>query len=340
MSLSLPPSGSSKSHGSRTVGDYPDLGQVSKMRPGFDPRGLGSGGTRRRRSSPAGDAASLKVVKRIVIVLGVMLLAMAVSAVVWVFDGQKKSTDGTSSFIPLSSDAPDKKDSSPPVPKELVRKARQMVEAKRPADLPDIVRLAGRTPEALLEKLAEMAKQDGEVSDVTYIGPMQNLTQPLEAVLVAFVSKRNRIVLFSPDSNGDWMIDFDAYARATSLPWDEILSGKNVEATVRVYVSLDSYYNGRFSNEDEWSCNGMASPDEGNLMFGYAKKGSNIDQAIRDSLKFKLDTGPAQSSRMLRMTLQIRHQEGDDKRQFEIVRVIADDWGTPQRPLEDHYQTH
>jgi hypothetical protein len=279
-------------------------------------------------------------VKRIVIFLGVLLLAIVVSAVVWVFSGQKKAADGSSSFSSLSGDSADKKDSPPPVPKELVRRTRQMVEAKRQADLPDVVRLAGRSPEALLEKLAEMAKRDGEVSDVTYIGPMQNLTQPLEAVLVTFVSKRNRIVLFSPDSDGDWMIDFDGYARATSIPWDEILSGKNIEATVRVYISLDSYYNGRFSNEDEWSCNGMASPDEGNLMFGYAKKDSAIDQAIRDSLKFKLDTGPAQSSRMLRMTLQIRHQEGDEKRQFEIIRAIADDWGTPPRALEDHYQTH
>ncbi|MDB6078844.1 MAG: hypothetical protein JWO82_2591 [Akkermansiaceae bacterium] len=313
------------------------------MRPGFDPRSPGRNGGG-RRSSSSGRLPELRTVKKFVVIsLSVLALVALVSVSVWLLRGQKNapnsrnsSADTASGFIgDLGSDGAN--DSAPPPEKKLVKIATEMVEATRPTDLPDIVRLAGRKPEALLAKLQEMAKDDGEVSNVSYIGPVQNLTQPLEAVLVSFRNKRNRIALFCPDKQGQWLIDFDSYSRSTSTPWNELLSGGNAEATVRVYVSMDSYYNGRFSEESEWSCNGLASPDQPTLMFGYTPKNSPVDRAIRESLRFKLNSGLAESSRMLRMTLGIKHQEGDDKRQFEIVRVIADDWATPARALDERY---
>ena len=39
-------------------------------------------------------------------------------------------------------------------------------------------------------------------------------------------------------------------------------------------VAKDSYYNGPFRDETQWSCYGMASPDLDVVLLGYCRQGS------------------------------------------------------------------
>jgi len=311
------------------------------MRPGIEPRGPSRVGGRRRSSG--GGSSAIRAAKRTFWAIGIAVVLIVTGIVVWVFAGQ--STKPATAAHPTHSDSeifraagdPPAQDTPPPSTKQMLKMAKTFVEATQPSDLPGLVHLNGKKPEELFERMVAMAKADGSVAKIIDLGAMPNLTLPLQGVVVTYGEQRNRLILFCPDAEGQWLIDFDAFARASSIPWKELLSDQDRTGTVRVYLSQDTYYNSRFSDDSQWACYGMKSPDEPTLVFGYTPKNSPVDQAITEALRFKLSTATSVGSSLLRMTLEIRHVPGDETRQFEIVRAIADDWATPTRPLDAHY---
>lgn len=217
----------------------------------------------------------------------------------------------------------------PPVLESLVR---EFLAARSPEDLAPRVRGSSQRPEDIVAKLAGLEAGDGRIHSIRYRGPIDSLCMQLESVLVNFSSGHNRVALLSPDAGGKWRVDFDAFDRHVVPAWDALLSNEVLEGTVRVFVSADNYYNGRYTEED-WVCFSMASPEHETIMFGYVPRDSRQLAALISALR---RNGQGSSVPMQRMTLDIRHTGTGENRLFEITRVLADDWALGSQPFQDH----
>lgn len=216
-----------------------------------------------------------------------------------------------------------------PDPAVLENLVNSLLAAKTPRQLAALIRPSDQPAEDVLAKLAGLEKVDGKVVSVQYGGPVQSLCLQIEAVTVTFDSGRNRIALLAPDSAGIWRVDFDAFDRHVTTPWNDLLSGSPQEGTVRVFTRPDNYYNGIYQNDREWVCYGFATADHETLMFGYTPRGGKQHAAMADALRTVAAAG------MKRMTLGIRHTGSGDRRQFEITRVLSDDWALGDTALDE-----
>jgi hypothetical protein len=215
---------------------------------------------------------------------------------------------------------------------ELVKGA---VELRDPGKFGDYFRMDGTDPGQVLEFLREMENNDGEVTGYSWLSSMDANGMLLDGVLVSTIrdgKPKNRLALLTPDEQGVWRIDFDAFARSVEPSWEEIRNGSAAEALVRVIIANDSYFNGPFRDEARWKCFAMASPDTDQILLGYAAKGSAQLEAL-DTILAE-DDSQTGAKAMKRVTLKLKHHDGADSRQFEITRVLAEDWVLSDTPLD------
>lgn len=218
----------------------------------------------------------------------------------------------------------------PPTP-VLEKTVSTFLAARTPDELEPLIRGSSQRPDRIAAKLAELETEDGRITTVSYFGPIESRNLQLESVVVNFNSGRNRIALLAPDPAGVWRVDFDAFDRHVTTDWTTLLTGDPNETTVRIYACLDNYYNGCYANDREWACYGLASPDHETLMFGYVLRGSPQHMAMAQLLR-RLPKSIMPTVK--RMTLDLRHTGTGDRRQFEIVRVMADDWALGDEPFD------
>jgi len=170
--------------------------------------------------------------------------------------------------------------------------------------------------------------RDGAISRSNWLSSIDGDGILLEGVQVAFKGNDKpveRLALLTPDNQGVWKMDFEAFARSVRPSWQELLENQAEQATVRVFVGRDAYFNGPFSDEKQWTCYGIASPDVDVLLRGYCKAGSVEESTMERML--------ADGARMCRATLEIRRVKDADSKQFEITRILAKDWVVPDGNL-------
>jgi len=212
-------------------------------------------------------------------------------------------------------------------------------------------------PADIVKFLNEMGEKEGNASSYTWLGSVDANGMLLDGVKVGFDGEdklRDRIALLTPDAAGAWKVDFDAFSRKVTPAWEDILRNKVDEAVVRVVVAKDSYYNGPYRDDSQWSCFGMASPDHEQILLGYCKKGSPQDLALEritsgNDLLEKvarplnqrarplIDAGPS-SNVLNRAVLEIRRVADAGQRQFEITRVLAQDWVMGSLPFDENFK--
>ena len=146
-----------------------------------------------------------------------------------------------------------------------------------------------------------------------------------------------RLAFLTPDDKGVWKVDFDAFARSSRPSWKDLLERRADHAQVRVFVAKDAYYNGPFLDDSRWVCYGMVSPEakallpEGQeLLRGYCKVGSPQAKAME-----RIFAGGRAGSQA--GDLGDPQEEGADSRQFEITRVLAEDWVLPPKPFDEKF---
>ncbi len=146
----------------------------------------------------------------------------------------------------------------------------------------------------------------------------------------------SRLAFLTPDGFGRWKIDYESFARIVKPSWSDLLEKKADQGLVRVFVAKDSYYNGPFKDESEWICYGMASPDTSVVPMGYCRKNSPqakaLERIVADS------EGGLDRHGLNRATLEIRRPEGAEDRQFEITRVLAEDWVLSPKPFDGNFK--
>ena len=166
--------------------------------------------------------------------------------------------------------------------------------------------------------------------------------QLIDGVMVTYPGNgipTERLAFLVPDENGVWKVDFEGFARVSRPSWHELIQGTAQRSEVRVVVAKDAYYNGPFRDEGAWACfamasfdtKGLLSDDEGvDILRGYCKAGSPQERAMGRIL--------AGEQQMVRATLEIRRVEGADRRQFEITRVLSDEWVKSPEAYDKRFQ--
>ena len=206
---------------------------------------------------------------------------------------------------------------------ELVNKALAL---RDPSKVETYFRTGSSTPEAVVAFLESMEQNDGKLVDVQWHGSMDANGLLLEGILINTLKDskaRSRLATLTPDAQGVWKIDFDAFVRKTDPSWEVLLSPAGGSGMVRVVVGRDSYYNGPFADDLQWACYGMGSLDTDEILMGYCRV--NTPQAL--AMERILAIHSANFGRHLpRVTLTLVRPAGAEMRQFEITGILAEGW--------------
>lgn len=309
----------------RHAGDAPNMGRVSRM-PGT---GLPKGERRKRKRSEGGRNSKVRQGRALAIKIWSVMLASAALVCLGVgfwfgFRPSEKKTSGQVAAPPVPVETPRKAIRFPaPSEDEAIEIVKKGLAVRDVAEVPDHFRTETIPYAGVVDFLSSLQTGDGTVGNLEWLGSMDANGLQLEGVIVHFTGSgkpRNRIALLTPDTKGVWKTDFDAFARATDPSWPEFLEKRADSIKARIYVAQDSYYNGPFSDESQWVCYGLASPDTEEIFFGYCKVGSPQANAMKWILSKDLSLG--------RATVEIRRIPDAQPRQFVIARVIAEDWVT------------
>jgi len=313
----------------RLVGDAPSLGRVSRMagdsRRQSRRRSRGARGRRKNRFA----ILSWSIVV-CVLACGVIGAAIFMWLRVRVGDGgavaqQMLAVPEVVVRVPAKFPSPTEE--------EILGMAQRALAIRDPKVIPDYFRLGAASPDGVIEFLESLEALDGELQESRWLGSVDANGLSLDGVLLLFEKHgkvRERAMIFTPDDAGLWKIDFEGFARVVKPSWREILKGGGTPATVRIYLMLDSYYNGPFSDDRQWISYGIGSPDTSEILTGYCRVGTPQAEAIRRIL---LTDEP-----LIRVTLEIARVEGGSARQFEITRVLAEDWVMGAKPFDESFK--
>ncbi|MEP2776385.1 MAG: hypothetical protein ABJQ29_16785 [Luteolibacter sp.] len=162
---------------------------------------------------------------------------------------------------------------------------------------------------------------DGKIDPVGFSGFSANggVVYKNGEAAVSFLTadQEHRQLVFSEGKDG-LKIDWESWAGWSDLPWKEILESKPTDPVlVRVISKPVPYYNFGFSDDSEWVSYLLLSPDQLHTLYGYAKRGSSIDEQLR----------PADPNGSMAVTLKIRFPKGGASgSQVEIEQFLADGW--------------
>lgn len=204
---------------------------------------------------------------------------------------------------------------------EIVKRA---IANRDPDRLESLFRMGAATRAEVLDFLKTSDQRDGLVDHYEWLSSMDVDGLLMEGVLVVYKSNDKpveRLAFLTPDEAGTWKLDFEAFARTVKPSWNDLLEKGADQAVVRVFVGKDVYFNGPFSDDKQWVCYGIASPDTEVLLRGYCKVGS--------TLAASMDKLFSDGKNLSRATVEIRRVNDGEARQFEIVRLMATDWVVP-----------
>lgn len=250
--------------------------------------------------------------------------------------GARQAADPTAEGLPPAIEERVVSEFPSPSEDEALKLVKQALQVREPAKVASFFRTGGAQPEEVLGFLRDLEKTDGPVTRYDWLSSMDANGILIDGVLVVTTLDggfRNRLALMTPDDKGVWRIDFEAFARKVSPSWHDLLEKHDAQGTVRVIVAKDSYFNGPFREESEWSCFGMATPDAEGVMMGYCRKGSPQETAMKKIIDAAELLEGARA--VDRATLEVRRVPGSESRQFEIVRVLAEDWIVTDRPFDE-----
>jgi hypothetical protein len=215
---------------------------------------------------------------------------------------------------------------------------------REPATVEEFFHPGSASPEEVVDFLRKIDSAEGRVDGFAWLSSMDANGLLIDGVLVRTIldgKVRSRMAFLTPDEQGKWKIDFNAFARTVEPSWSELLEMGAAEGTVRVNVAKDTYYNGPFGDDRQWVCYGMVSPDTEVVMLGYCRKDSPQARAMERIVMDEnaLPGGmpgalPGTAKAPKRATLAIRRVEGAESRQFEITRVLAQDWVLSETPFD------
>ncbi len=210
---------------------------------------------------------------------------------------------------------------------DLVKKALAIRDEK---EVPNYFRLGRSSPAEVVGFLRRLHETEGEPQFFDWLSSMDANGMLLDGVMVTYPSQEDeskRLAFLTPNEKGRWLVDYEAFARVVTPGWKDLLQKGTEQGMVRVLMASDNYYNGPFREEEGWLAFGLASPDIDEILVGYARKGSPQFDSLQRMFGKEVSTR--------RATLEIRKVEGAGPRQFEISRVLAEDWVLSGSPFDE-----
>ncbi len=320
----------------RSFGDAPVLGKV----PRSPQSAVRDSGHLRTRSSRRLRNARRKVLAwslllsitaaGVLIAFTVMFFSKARSG-----NGMRKDAIASPSETAESTTGLVKKTELPSLGKSEARKLVVAAMGNRePSKVGNYFRLAtGTAPGTVIGSLESIERTEGEIIRYEAAPALYANGTLMERVIVhlgADGKEVNRLAQLIPSEDGVWKIDFDSYMRASDPDWRTILSGKSGQATVRVFIAPDNYYNNLYADDSVWQAYAMVSPDTETVMLGYVRIGSPQHLAVESILKSEQS--------LHRATFRLARKGTEETRQFEIISVLAEDWVTGETPFDESFR--
>jgi hypothetical protein len=319
----------------RAVGASHGLGRVLRVRDRY----MSIDRSRKKRGEPAEVPAS----RSMMILIWSVMLSLATLAVVggfmmlWL-----RSHKNVKSTLPARYSEADVRIVSrfvSPGEDQALELVKQALANRDPAKVETFFRLGGASPAEVLEFIGASAARDGRLERCEWLSSMDVEGLLLEGVLLVYAGKDQpveRLAFLTPDDTGVWKVDYDAFARSSRPSWKDFWERREDHAQVRVVVARDYYFNTLFLDDSQWVCFAMESPEteglrrgDSYLLLGYCKVGSPQATAMERIF--------ADGQQTYRATLEIRRMPGTNARQFEISRVLAQDWVLAARPFDEKF---
>lgn len=258
------------------------------------------------------------------IVLGMIALSVVAAAfMLWLRPMLARAKD-TRERDRIAQESRERKESrfESPSKEETLALVRKALAVRDPAAVERLIRPGPMTPQQVVDYLTAMEAIDGKIEDYYWMSNVNKNGLQLEGVQVLFKHperQRSRLAFLTPDEHGRWKMDFAAFIRWTTPPWQTLLKQQTGRGLVRVYVGKGGYFNGPFADDTAWVSYTLLSEDLDCDLYGYCKPGSLPQQAMDYAIAAAED-GP------VRVTLEVWKVEHSGERQLEITRVLAEDW--------------
>jgi hypothetical protein len=311
----------------RSTGEAPNLGKLGRT--------SGRAASRKRRRKRLGRKRTAWIATRnwtlVMVVLGLVCLGAGIGT--WLMPtmkmGKRPAVSGTGIALVPVEDEEESADSRFPAPttEEAFELVKAGIAARDPEEVLEYFRPGSSSAGEIIRFLEETGKMEGAPTQYKWLGGIDANGLRLEGMTVVLSldgKDSSRLAILTPDNGERWKIDFESFARTVKPSWSALLEGQADQGLVRVLIVPDNYYNGVFRDESAWVCYGMTSPDSGKVLMGYCKAGSPqaeaMERIVTESRR-RLDFHG-----LCRATLEIRRPAGADASQFEITRVLAQDW--------------
>ena len=304
----------------RGIGDPPNLGRVERVGRG------GKIGSRRRRQRGSGPRS---VRGGSILIFSITILAIVVTFTIWLH--QRRQQNIISEFEKGSKSRVVEKVKSrfePPTDEQARAIVTRALSSKDEAAVLADFRLNGVASSEVLEFLRREEDMYGPAYIDSWLGSIDSNNALVESVVVKRVKDgetKSMIAMLTPDQQGTWRLDFESFVSKCEPTWETFVSGEATAGLVRVWLNNDNYYNGPFIDDVEWLCFSMARIDSDVILFGYCRKGSPQADAI-EKIAARMRMKGMTNATSFRAILEISRPEGAEKRQFEIRRVLAEDW--------------
>ncbi len=120
------------------------------------------------------------------------------------------------------------------------------------------------------------------------------------------------------ETPGAMKVDWESWVGWSDMTWDEFRQTKpSAEQVFRVTLSPVDYYNFAFADDKRWQSYRLESPDREHALYGYAEKGSTLDQRLRPNVDVKA----------LPLMLSLKFPAGSTANdQVEIAQFITEGW--------------
>jgi hypothetical protein len=326
-------------HSQRVTGDAPSLGNVTRLRDKEMSRGTWR---RRKRGEGGGRPRETKGQSKMLVVWSVVF-AVVVFAVIggamWVKLLPMMKRDGAAvkkNGEPVGKEARVVSRFESPSQEAALELVKQALAVRDADKVTAYFRVGTTSPETVVGFLRDMEDVDGAIKEYVWLSSMDANGLLLDGVAVYSQigdKKKDRLALLTPDESGRWKIDYDAFARTVKPSWSEILAPDSRHGLVRVLFEIDNYYNGPFKDEKQWTCYRLGCPELKDDLLGYCRKGS--PQAVAMARIQANSSIIIRRKKLCRATLEICRTEGAELRQFEITRVLAEDWVVSSTPFDE-----
>lgn len=323
----------------RSAGDAPAIGRVSRV-PGT---GRAKGMRRRRRHNEGGQSRQSSQYRQRVLVawsaLLVIVTVIVMSVAIWFWTADNMNR-GVVEPDRQDSGARERVDSKfkSPTREEALELVKSALRVRTEDEVARFFRPGGHASGEILTFLNERVEKDGRDEQFLWASSVDAnglLIDGVEVLSKKGDQTKSRIALLTPDAQGRWLMDYEAFARPMVRPWRELLDGATAEATVRVLIQADHYFNGHFDDESRWASYRLTALDVEAPLYGYCAKNTPQWKALVEVLS-KVDRS-VESVPALRVTLRIVRPEGAEPTQFEIQRVLAEDWIVSDKNFDENY---